>query len=373
MSTLDNLRQDIDALRKELEYLNTKKKALENEVNNAIVNDKEEEPLLQEFNVLFNQFPDLFELLSKEKIKRSEMLGKHHRDEVFGTEEEANKRKQSEHLNDDDNMPEHEWILNKQPIIEHKIFASELSENINTDILTSPSKRKKVIEGIEITGNDANMGYKNPNLNEELERKIIKENTFRLFGISYFPVVDPCDLVHDKSNNEVNNKREMIGIRLEVFDDTLGVFEKPHYILLKKKTKSNNWGLFKYTIPNYIDIYLIFQRINNGILLTYEDIYIFAKQVYIQLLLIQNRKKNLMQLQEANIVSDILIDLNLKLIKMNIINTTTKLTLYLEKDKVTSVSIYSETLDIHSQKRWKLTLLGPVSGISRKIRYLSQM
>lgn len=78
-------------------------------------------------------------------------------------------------------------------------------------------------------------------------RNIILENIYRMFGITAFPVSDPSK----------NTKRDLLGIRIEIFNETLLKFETPHYIILQRNQKSGKWDIFKHTIPVFIQIHEI--------------------------------------------------------------------------------------------------------------------
>ncbi len=76
---------------------------------------------------------------------------------------------------------------------------------------------------------------------------IILENIYRMFGITAFPVSDPSK----------NIKRDLLGIRIEIFNQSLLKFETPHYLILQKNTKTGKWIIFKHTIPIFIQIHEI--------------------------------------------------------------------------------------------------------------------
>ncbi|CCH41677.1 Central kinetochore subunit MCM21 [Wickerhamomyces ciferrii] len=74
--------------------------------------------------------------------------------------------------------------------------------------------------------------------------QILLENIYRMFGITAFPVSDPSKGI----------KRELLGIRIEIFNETESKFETPHYLILEKNVKTLKWKIFKHTIPIYLKL-----------------------------------------------------------------------------------------------------------------------
>lgn len=109
-------------------------------------------------------------------------------------------------------------------MVQHQMFDPGVADLLDTDILTSPSKRKRKLKIDDISTSDRS----------ELEDYIVLENVYRMFGITFFPLVDPIDLKIKDASGEIFVDREMLGIRLEVFSERTSQFEKPHYVLLKR-------------------------------------------------------------------------------------------------------------------------------------------
>lgn len=76
---------------------------------------------------------------------------------------------------------------------------------------------------------------------------IILENIYRMFGITAFPVSDPSKKV----------KRDLLGVRIEIFNESLLKFETPHYLIFEQNAKTGKWIIFKHTIPVFIQIFEI--------------------------------------------------------------------------------------------------------------------
>lgn len=260
------------------------------------------------------------------------------------------------HKPTDDNLPESEWVLQNQLPIQHQLFEESIGNMFNKDVLASPSKNRK------------SMKTKNK---LKLYEKIVLENTYRLFGITFFPLVDPNDLEVDETTQKMNITRAMVGIRFDVYDQFECKYEQPFYILLKKKAKSDVWGLFKYTLPNYIDTRRIFQETTDGIPVSYEDIYIFSKEVYCQLLRGYSRKYSLQKLQQEGIISNIKADL--RSMKVSFLVADIKLELYLEKDNISSCLISKGIYNPQLRKNWEVIIIGPLSDLKHKLLELREI
>lgn len=284
-------------------------------------------PVVQEFESLFSRFPKLYEALAREN-------------RIMEPEENEQDVSHEESSMIDSNIMKKRKLESSDGTVQHKMFDQSIADLINTRNIT-PGKRRGKLQN-----------------SKNLESQVSIENSYRLFGITFFPLVDPSDI--NLQRNDVN--RKMLGIRLEVFDERLGQFEKPHYILLKQVVKSESWSLFKHTIPVFIDLETIFRRIDNGIITTYDQVYLFAKQVYIQLLRISQRIQLLEELQDLRLVSNLDIDLQIAAVGFNI-QGIKKVQLFLENDQVISCNVDDNNL--------KAFLLGPIRELKLKLRQLN--
>lgn len=237
-------------------------------------------PLVKDFQSLFDSFPHLFDTLSNQVPETNP--DDYEVDSLLLKGPEIARQEIFKEPND------------VQRIVEHKVFDDSISNLLGKNIMSSVPKHKS--------------WPTNP-INSGLIEKIRLENAYRLFGITYFPVVDPSDLRKNEATNEMIVTRDMLGIRLEIFNERDSKFEKPYYILLKKNSKTLAWELFKHTIPVYIDVQNSFQNSTTVPITTYEDVYLFAKEVYINLAKGSERRQQLIELEQEGLVTDLQVDL----------------------------------------------------------------
>lgn len=161
--------------------------------------------------------------------------------------------------------------------VEKEDITSQLSDHqyfddLINDVMIDGSK--------EISQEDESSTNKNQNKSDVQRFKVIKdqyakeimmENCYRLGGITGFPVYSP--------ENEW-----LRGIRFDIFDSYNRKFVKPHYIILKRKIKSDDLFVYKSTIPDYIPVNALAYKYLN---ISYR---IFAQEVRKQLVLYQLRK-----------------------------------------------------------------------------------
>ncbi|KAF6011121.1 hypothetical protein HII12_002715 [Brettanomyces bruxellensis] len=69
------------------------------------------------------------------------------------------------------------------------------------------------------------------------------ENCYRFGGVSAFPV-----------NVPPGESGEYLGIRFDTFDTCKKTFVLPHYIILKKNPKNNEYFVFKSTVPKFVSV-----------------------------------------------------------------------------------------------------------------------
>lgn len=308
-----------------------------------------------EYGPIFEAFPHLHKLLSEKLFQQESNRG--HDSTALSTPKKSttiSPRKRVVNQVLPSSMPEHEWVLRMQPAVEHKMFDSDIADLIDTEILTSPSKRKEKLSKVH-------------NNKQNLIDYVRLENVYRMTGITVFPVVDPSDLKVNKETKEYEILREMMGIRLEVFNEVLSTFEKPYYVLLKKSSKRDSWDIFKHTVPNYIDIQLLFEKTNGGIIADYSSTYLFAKKVY-QLLLQTSLKAQVFEVlaREDSRISQIENDLAVNVVsfKVSFKDLSFKTILQMNWNNVQGASI---KLNSEHVRRWENYLLGPVDEFPRKL------
>lgn len=427
-SSIEELEQDIRSLRTEMESLTVKSANLKqriekltpqspskprkskrkdkkkkqavgdkNTITETVANSEEiqRNGVLNEFGPIFEKFPQLHDLLYKEY--RFQDNEDQNNSEAFDDDsgyssslsssssslDESNramtpqKRRRivvspasreednvSNDMDDDGNLPEYEWVLKNQPTIEHKMFDTSVGDMLDTTILSSPSKRKNRQQ----LNNDASKGGDHPDL-DELKEDIMMENMFRLFGITFFPVIDPTDLQLNVDTQELDITREMLGIRFDIFNQVLRHFETPFYILLKRRLKSKSWAIFKHTIPGYIDVEVLFVDITiNGTSTNgFEDIYLFAKEVYLQLWRNSIRSQIFDELVQDGRISLAYNDMRSTRVQFKIIETPIKLELQLKEDQVKSVRILGGVSDMNIQTNISMILLGSIHELKQKL------
>ncbi|CCC70769.1 hypothetical protein NCAS_0F02850 [Naumovozyma castellii] len=278
MTEIVDLEQDIAALKSEVQALTKKRDELKSKPKLKPRSSSTSDPIVNEITDLITQFPQLNEiLLSKPSVTESSRS--------TSNEEESDKKrkldnekiqafqdaKKSKLNNENDDLPEHEWVLKNQRPVEHKMFDTSVADVLNTEMLSSPSKRRLILK------NGQDEMEENKHLQKEYR---LLENVFRIVGISFFDAVDPNDLESD-----------MIGIRLDPFNQP----SKVYYIILKKEAKNNReglWTIIKHTIPKYINVTNTFGESKRETWRTmikienHDDIYLLAKEVYVKLLLL---------------------------------------------------------------------------------------
>lgn len=372
--------------------------ATESITNATKINDPMINNVMKEFGFIFEKFPQLHDILFKDyRLKDGNFDTEHDINGQIGSDMEANfssfsesepnsfkatssamvnrnfmtpnkkqkKNTDDSQLNEDDNLPEHEWVLKNQPIIEHKMFDTSVGDLLDTTILSSPSKRKNRPQ----MGIDSEQNTKSNHLKDQ----ILLENMFRLFGVTFFPVIDPTDLQLNVETQELDITREMLGIRFDIFNQMDKQFETPFYILLKRKLKSQSWSIFKHTIPNYIDIELLFVNITingtskNG----FEDIYIFAKEIYLKLWKNSIRSQIFNDLLQEGIISIIYNDMRSTKVQFEISNTPIKLELQIKEDQIKSVRVL-EGLDNDTelQSTISIVLIGSIYELKYKLNVI---
>ncbi|CAI1844594.1 hypothetical protein SEUBUCD650_0B04270 [Saccharomyces eubayanus] len=371
MSKIDDLQQDIESLLSEIKSLEKNREELKTKLRNKRKNQNSANPIIQEFEDLFDQFPQLNTFLFNEHPELDDMDDKD--DSMAQTRSPSPEfklkstpatsipyePKKRAKLENDENLPEHEWVLKTQPMVQHRMFDSDVADLLDTEILTSPSKRKRKLNLEEITAGDKSM----------LEDSIILENIYRMFGITFFPLVDPIDLKMKEGSDEIVVDREMLGIRLEVFSERTSKFEKPHYILLKKRVKSNSWFLFKHTIPSFIDVQGIFNDTNGGLVISSDDAYLFAKRVFVQLIEIQRRQQSFKDLEAKEIIHNLDLDLQSSMVSFFVKDV--KVELFLKQNEIVSCSLLDEIHDFNhkNKNKWELLLLGPLDDLELKLNH----
>ena len=273
-----------------------------------------------------------------------------------------------------DDLPESEWILRNQVPLEHQMFDESIIDEVDVDILSSPSKRRAELK---------EMGQTKPAGNK-FGNKVLVENMFRFFGITFFPLIDPTDLKLNDTTQKIEVTRQMLGIRFDMFNEKDSRFEKPFYILLKKsnsvkdKTSVNNinlngkdggkWVIFKHTIPIYIDVEGIMRDLETQDASSYDEIFIFAKEIYAILLENMKRRKLLTKMEIDGLIKNLKNDFESTSISFTV--NKIKMQLYLEKSIIVSCSITNGMTDEVLRTKWETILSGPLEELEFKSKQL---
>lgn len=326
-----------------------KRNGMKQELEKSDISRIATHPVVKEFESLFAHFPQLFSVLSKETVKIKDAQT------ILGDAIPPKRRNEEINMTPRKRHSTANVSLDNHALVEHKMFDKSIADMIDTEILTSPSKRR--------------LKLKSKSGSKDLHQRILLENVYRMFGITFFPVVDPNDIKMNEDSREMEISREMTGIRLEVFNDRLKKFENPHYILLKKKIKSDSWLLFKHTVPNYIDSQTLFDNTNGGLVITYDHIYFFAKSVYLQLILVSLRSQQLEELADVGLITDLVLDLQAAVVSFSI--NECKIRLFLKNDQVVSCFISDDKSNSQRKLRLEVILLGPINDLTFKLKHLN--
>ncbi|CCK69650.1 Mcm21p KNAG_0C05520 [Huiozyma naganishii CBS 8797] len=380
MRELEDLEQDIDALEKEIESLKKRTADVKGEIRDKRLGGSRTKDttnvVIQEFESVFEKFPQLYDILYNDyrpdasdnddndtnsvDSAGSNRANQTNNRSVSATATPVKTGKDKAHQQgnrSDEDLPEDEWVLKNQVPIEHQMFDQSVGDLLDTDILSSPSKRKR---------NPAQHGADTSRLHE----KILLENAYRLFGITYFPVVDPADLQLNAETQKMVITREMLGVRFDVFNDQDSKFEKPFYVLLKKNLKAKVWEIFKHTIPGNIDVHSLFHTITGGLATSNNDIYLFSKEVYVRLVQSSLRLKHFNSLQERGLIEDLRGDLrstNVSFMTGPRFMIDVKLTI--QNNEVVSVYVKKGKEEVKSKLAMFLT--GPIDDLEGKLKQLT--
>ncbi|KAG0668349.1 minichromosome maintenance protein [Maudiozyma exigua] len=381
MSTLEELEQDINALREEINSLNAKtnsiKKAIKDKKNGNRVKKphKNENPVISEFKTLFDHFPQLNDILHSDNQSALGTTKNHliNYDTVDRSVSRTPKQRNG-NITGEDDLPETEWVLKNQIPLAHQMFDKSIVDEVDVDILSSPSKRRAELKKIEPV----------KPIDNKFDNKVLLENMFRLLGITFFPLIDPSDLKLNDKTEKIEITRQMLGIRFDLFNEHDSRFDKPFYILLKKSNSTKNkangntdnptnnengeWVVFKHTIPIYIDIQGIMNDLEIKDASSYDEIFIFAKEVYMMLLENMKRRKLLSKMEADGLIKNLKNDFHSTSISFTV--KKIKFQLYLEKNVVVSCSITSGMTDAVLKTKWETVFSGPLEELEFKIKQL---
>ncbi|SCV05028.1 LANO_0G16908g1_1 [Lachancea nothofagi CBS 11611] len=341
------LQQEIDSLKAEISELRRKQEALDKDLgfNFSVYNDHGTVGIPETANQ-FTKFPALGGPLHQKSDKAQVTLLR----TPDGSPSKGMARSMRyEKIPSDISEPE--WVLRTQPPVEHKMFDSGVADLIDTDILKSPSKRKSFASSRE---------------QQERLQKLDIENFYRAFGRSLFPVVDPSDL-RPQESGIVEVKRQMLGLRIEVFNELDRSFEPPHYILFKRSLNNDHWDIFRHTVPSYVGLEEVFEHMrNHNTLSDISQIHTFAKKVYKALQYVSIKMQQLRSLEMSGKVSNLATDPACTIASFKISGVST-----LFKLKIEGLEIVAYSCMPLSQKNWATMLLGPVATLNDRLDLLT--
>lgn len=253
------------------------------------------------------------------------------------------------------NISEHELVFDSQLNPLHQMFDSSIASYFDT--LRSTRNCNKVIQQSA-----------DEQSNQEIKRMVELENCYRMSGITFFPLVAPASLrLHKNSVDSQVLVNEMLGIRIEVFEETKLRYAPPYYILLKKHLKSGDrWILFKHTMPKIVNANHLWSTTYQGIITTDKQIYIFAKRCYLELVHIHYRTQYISTL-DNELFTDIALDQNAIYLSFKVVGTNEIIPITLQMHKTSIIHC-----TVHSQKyeKWSNILLGNLQDLQNKLQAL---
>lgn len=190
-----------------------------------------------------------------------------------------------------------------------------------------------------------------------LREKVILENVYRLYGITAFPVNDSNP---DTPKHSVDDS--MMGIRFDLFDRMESRFLVPHYIILKRKPKNNEWMVFKTTLPAYIPLQSLSDQWLNV------DLEKFVKEIRRHLVCVQNRRqlfaKIQVRLQEMG--GKLESDLNCSKVKITLQSKIT-INLTCSPSAVTNVTVSDPQNNLETILAYKIALKCKLCNLEQKL------
>lgn len=357
MSNIDDLRQDVESLENEISQLENKCRQLRQDIKakENSVTEINKNPIVEEFEHVFEKFPQLRDLLYNES--ESNVVADETIQDSENLKSQSKKNKDGfGNVQDEKDLEEHEWVLKNQKPLEHGMFDTSIADIIDTK---SSFKNRQ---------NDSNLNKLN-----KLKEQVLLENSYRILGVTFFPVLDPNELEFNADTQEMMPRREMLGIRIDIFNEFIKKFESPSYILLKRQLKAKIWSIFKHTIPNYIPLLKIFNDITlNGNCEGYEDIYLFSKEIYLLLYKESLRGQLMRQWEHMGLITKLKNNLRSSNVTFQIVRTNIKLSLILNDDQIVNVEVLKGIHDLNLQNQICIILLGSIQELENKLLQLQQ-
>ncbi|AGO10709.1 AaceriAGR349Wp [[Ashbya] aceris (nom. inval.)] len=347
MSELLELKQDVELLNTEISSIERQLQSITEQIQRSRAqgsslqesNNHAEELENQEYEIFWADHPEL----------RRHLL--HYGAENQGQEPTDTVRTPHKSAR----APAEHDISRNQSDAGHRMFDAALAPFLDTEILRSPSKRGKILSA-----------RPEQSKQNELRNFIEVENCYRMCGITFFPLVDPGRLgERDKASEAIAN--EMLGIRLEVFNENTRRFEYPYYVLLRRDAKvASRWQLFKHTLPKVLDAERIWSTTLNGAISSDNEVYLFAKKCYARLIDMHFRLQFIARL-DPDLFENIRTDSCAAMLSFDISGGILPLavTVQLEGREVRSCELNQQQHD-----EWAHVLVGALSDLPNKVRVL---
>ncbi|QPG73018.1 hypothetical protein FOA43_000322 [Brettanomyces nanus] len=185
-------------------------------------------------------------------------------------------QKESNKANKDATAPEQLPIEEHPDLTNHQYFEELINgimikgiteqERLDKEKLEGHYKRRKLAREKNVKDYEA--------LKSQFLDKVQLESCYRLGGITAFPVNDPS----------ADDEDRFLGIRFDTYDVYSGKYTTPHYIILKKRVKTNDWYVFKTTVPNFIPVNALSTQFLNT------EMFKFVSEIRRHLILLQVKK-----------------------------------------------------------------------------------
>ena len=284
---LESCKQDIAALNQELQRLRDEKMSLQARIDSSAKSKDTLQQLLQKH--------------AKEKEEFNDFLLKRPHSQLASSHNLQLQLKKQKHQRSRGPSARHQT----PEYLPTDIFDPSIRSLLDTSVLYSPSKKALQSNTPEYISALSQQDL------ESLQRYTQVEKCYRvMLGLTCFPLRDPLD------NKTTSMQRDMVGLRFDLFDQKTRSFKVPYYILFKYASSTQNWKIFKSTVPeNVVGGLELLQSSEIPILSSLEDIYLFGKIVYNILKAWVKRNNYIKTLFKKNNVKNFFLDDSARLIR----------------------------------------------------------
>ncbi|KAH3682264.1 hypothetical protein WICPIJ_006774 [Wickerhamomyces pijperi] len=230
---IEEIKQDISSLEYEIKELQTRKTDVQTQIDEI---DKRK-PILESINSLKAL---IREKTPTDNLERSDIINTENKKRKLNkTVEQLQEQEQQKNGTTNDDSGYFPAVP-----MEHEFFDPSIVKYFKEPSTIRQKKPSNDQEPEPSTTTTA-QGEEEPDISSKLDN-ILLENIYRMFGITLFPLVNP-------DRFRANKVHELLGVRIEIFDQFKGTFETPYYLILQRN-KNQKWITFKRTIPIYIQI-----------------------------------------------------------------------------------------------------------------------